>query len=170
MGILGGTAIANAAGPLTFFVMVIGSPVSEELFFRGWGLAWLRESVSPGVAILLSALLFSMVHINPVQLPLTFVGGLLGAWLVVKTRSLVPYLICHALNNFYTFLMLYFQSKKASPASSGLNSPIYHGVWPSLFCVLSGLLLWGVFKAIRQSIQNDRLVSSQDSSHAPSVQ
>ncbi len=79
-------------------IVVLG-PVLEEMLFRGGVTEELLRKFSAGKAILYSALIFGIFHINPAQIiPATFVGLLLG-WLYYKTRSLVPGITVHILNN-----------------------------------------------------------------------
>ncbi len=79
-------------------IVVLG-PVLEEMLFRGGVTEELLRKFSAGKAILYSALIFGIFHINPAQIiPATFVGLLLG-WLYYKTRSLMPCITVHILNN-----------------------------------------------------------------------
>ena len=81
---------------LIIFTILIVAPVTEEFIFRGvllhrWTAKW---GVTP--ALLISALLFGLLHANIVGL---FVFGLMMAVLYLKTRTLIVPIICHALNN-----------------------------------------------------------------------
>ena len=81
----------------------IFGPIGEEFLFRGAVLnsllEWEKIKGKTWWAILLSAALFSLAHINPAQLPFTFSLGLLLSWLRCKTRSLMPGILIHCLNN-----------------------------------------------------------------------
>ena len=78
--------------------VVIGAPLAEEILFRGYGLARIRELGGERRALLLSALDFALSH-HWVQWPFIFLFGLVLAWLVIQTGSLWPALLAHALNN-----------------------------------------------------------------------
>ncbi len=82
-------------------VIVIGllPAVCEELFFRGFVYTGLRYHHGPNVAVIGSALLFAIAHLNPWQLPTFFLLGLFLSWLVHRTHSIYPAVIAHALNN-----------------------------------------------------------------------
>jgi membrane protease YdiL (CAAX protease family) len=84
---------------LVLSVFVIGGfgPFVEEFYFRGILLSWLRQKLSQPLAIVLSALAFSAVHLFPVMHPGAagwidsaeiFVAGLLMALWVTRTGSL----------------------------------------------------------------------------------
>ena len=48
-----------------FFKVAVIAPVVEELIFRGLILQGFRKNYSPGFAVFMSALLFSLYHLNP---------------------------------------------------------------------------------------------------------
>lgn len=90
------TADASAG---SFFALVLVAPLTEELLFRGLILRGLLRRGSVTAAIVLSALLFGLVHLNPWQSTTTTMMGLLLGWWTVRTGSLLPALAAHALNN-----------------------------------------------------------------------
>lgn len=89
-------------------VAVGAAPVIEELLFRGLLLAALRQRLGTASAIVGSALLFSLVHLEWVQilaaLPL---GLMLGAY-VARGGSLYVTAAAHILGNGFSFLGLRF--------------------------------------------------------------
>jgi uncharacterized protein len=87
-----------------FFKVVIIAPVIEELIFRGLILNGLRKNYPAITAVFISALLFSLFHLNPWQMPATFVLGLLLGWIVLRTRNILLAIIGHALNNLLVLL------------------------------------------------------------------
>lgn len=93
----------------TLAISIIG-PIGEELVFRGVVLkGLLRLSRRPWVAIVGSALIFGLVHMNPVQVFGASLMGLVMGWLYVRTGSLMPGIVMHVANNsLSTALMLAF--------------------------------------------------------------
>lgn len=79
-------------------ISIVG-PVLEELLFRGAITKALLQQYQPAKAILFSALLFGVFHINPAQILPSFLIGILLAWTYYKTRSLIPCIFMHILNN-----------------------------------------------------------------------
>lgn len=79
-------------------IALIG-PILEELLFRGAITNKLLRQYSPTKAILISALLFGIFHINPAQILPAFLIGILFAWTYYKTASLIPCILMHILNN-----------------------------------------------------------------------
>jgi hypothetical protein len=91
---------ANERHPwMSLFLTVVVAATTEEVLFRGIILRGLLGHIRPALAVGISALLFALVHANPWQFfgPLAL-GALLG-WLYVRTGSLVPCMIGHAVNN-----------------------------------------------------------------------
>lgn len=82
-----------------FFVMVLVAPTTEEVMFRGLVLRGLLTRHGVRTAVLISAALFALGHVNPWQLISAGGLGLLFGWWFYRTRSIVPGLIGHALVN-----------------------------------------------------------------------
>ena len=79
-------------------IAIVG-PVLEELLFRGAITHALLQQYNPTKAILISAFIFGIFHINPIQVVAAFLIGLLLAWVYYKTASLLPCILMHILNN-----------------------------------------------------------------------
>jgi len=83
----------------TLFLLVFVAPITEELLFRGLILRGLQIRHGDTRAVMLSAGLFALFHVNPWQMTGAFlIGGILGWWRV-RTGSLVPCLLGHASYN-----------------------------------------------------------------------
>ena len=84
---------------LLFYVTVAILPaLVEEFAFRGVILGKLRKH-SDSLAVLVSAVVFGLIHGNFTQIPFAFVVGLVLGYITVKTNSLLPAIIIHFLNN-----------------------------------------------------------------------
>ena len=84
-------------GPM--FALVVVAPVTEEVLFRGLILRGLLSRYDVRLAIVISAALFAMAHLNPWQTISASLLGVLFGWWYYRTRSIVPGLIGHALVN-----------------------------------------------------------------------
>lgn len=89
-----------------FFTLVIVAPLTEELLFRGLILRGLLGRFSSWWALVISAGLFSVMHLNPWQAVPTFALGLIFGWFYLRTGSLMPCIAGHALNNFMSLVMM----------------------------------------------------------------
>ena len=85
---------------LLFTAVVILAPLGEEIIFRGF-LQQILEKHWKDItqAILFTALIFSLIHMNPYWfVQIYFLGVILG-FLAWKTKSIIAPLILHSLNN-----------------------------------------------------------------------
>lgn len=80
-------------------VVVLWSPLCEEIFFRGYVYAALRHHLAPGAAVVASAALFALFHLYVVQSPAVFAAGLLFAWAYERTGSILVPAVAHATVN-----------------------------------------------------------------------
>lgn len=87
------------AGWLGIFCIAILGPILEELLFRGAITKALLQEYNPTKAIVISALVFGIIHINPIQVVSATLIGFLLAWVYYKTASLIPCIIIHIINN-----------------------------------------------------------------------
>lgn len=86
--------------PLGVVAITIMAPVVEELLFRGAIQGHLlRKWKKPLWAIVVSSLIFGIVHGNWVQAPFAFVVGLALGWIYYHTGSLLPGILMHFVNN-----------------------------------------------------------------------
>ncbi len=112
---------------LVFLLMVI-APVTEELLFRGLILRGLLSRFQAAPAVVLTALLFAIFHVNPWQFLGAFLLGILFGWFYLTFRSLVPCLLGHAAANGFPLLVsLAFPS---IPGFSLVTDPVqFHPLW-----------------------------------------
>ena len=93
---------------LLFIAVVIIAPLGEELLFRGF-LQQILEKHWKDVtkAVLVTALFFAMIHMNPYWFVQIYILGILLGFLAWKTKSVLPPLILHGINNamamFFSF-------------------------------------------------------------------
>lgn len=78
----------------------------EELVFRGWILGSLRP-FGERRALLLSALIFGLMHMNLTQAPFAFMLGLLFGFIFLRTGRLWPGMAVHFLNNAMSVVLEY---------------------------------------------------------------
>lgn len=89
-----------------YVVLCLLAPLAEEIVFRGAILRSLLQSYRPWVAILVSAIFFSVVHANPAQMPHAFVIGLLMGWMYWRTGSILPGIALHWVNNSVAYVVV----------------------------------------------------------------
>ena len=92
-------ALEGAAVVGTFAVLVLWGPLAEEVFFRGFVLGGLRGRLGSSRALLASAFVFALFHVDPRVMVPIFVTGLLLAWLYQRTGSVWSSFTAHAVQN-----------------------------------------------------------------------
>jgi len=93
---------------LLAFTISILTPFAEEFLFRGFILGMLLKRYSTNQSIIISSIIFAIAH-EPIAMFLAFGGGLLYGWIRVKTGSIFPSMIAHAIwNGFITFIVLFY--------------------------------------------------------------
>ncbi len=87
------------------FNVVIWAPLVEELTFRGLLYGTLRTRLAPWPAALVSAAIFALPHgYGVLGSASVLMSGLLWAFAYERTRSLLPGLLAHCINNFMSTL------------------------------------------------------------------
>jgi len=100
-----GLPTAIVAGVL----IVVVAPLCEEVFFRGFFFAGLRQRLPFGAAALGSGLLFGLIHLgdaNPIAGAQLAILGVILAWLYEETDSIWPPIALHCFNNAVAFTLL----------------------------------------------------------------
>jgi membrane protease YdiL (CAAX protease family) len=100
---------AEAVG--LFVTAVLGAPLFEELAFRGLVYTSLRTRFGPWLSAVVSAALFTLLHVySPLGMVMLFTGAVVSALVYERTRSLLPCIIAHAVHNLLvvgTSLLVY---------------------------------------------------------------
>lgn len=88
--------------------VVVCAPLLEEILFRGLVFESCRERFGSGAAVLISALMFGIIHGVAVQIINAFVVGLIFGYIYLRTHSLLSVIILHAINNGIAYISLAF--------------------------------------------------------------
>ncbi|TYS47661.1 CPBP family intramembrane glutamic endopeptidase [Bacillus infantis] len=98
---------------VTFFTVLIAfisaaviSPIYEEIFYRGFLYRWLRTRMGLTGALLLSSLIFTIIHIPTYNvMPVNFFSGILLSLAYERTGSIWPPVLIHGLTNGFMVLL-----------------------------------------------------------------
>ena len=136
-------------GPLwsSFLLAAIFAPIFEEWLCRGMILRGLLTKMKPGWAIVVSALFFALIHLNPWQALNAFLIGLVMGYVYYKSGSLWLTMLIHFVNNATSVLLSQFSSMDPdTQLIDVLGVPNYVLVYVAGVAVLVGCLL--VFRRI----------------------
>lgn len=90
-----------------FFLVAVLAPVAEEGLFRGLILGGFLKRYGVRKAMVASAILFAVFHLDPWSFFTTGALGLLFAWWFTRTRSLLPCILGHAIYNGVPSLLIF---------------------------------------------------------------
>jgi membrane protease YdiL (CAAX protease family) len=98
----------TAQAVLGAVAVVIGAPLGEEVFFRGFLHASLRGRMGFAAAAAISSVAFALFHVSPFLILLMVFVGFALAWLFERRGSLIATIGAHAMFNVigYTLLLI----------------------------------------------------------------
>jgi membrane protease YdiL (CAAX protease family) len=134
------TAYPHFYTGLMMFTVLVVAPVTEEFIFRGillhrWGIKW---GVRP--AILLTSVLFGVLHSNLVGL---FVFGLVMALLYLSSRSLLVPIVAHSMNNAIASGIEFFTLRASRAMPTDTLADFQASWWLGVICLtVSAPWLW----------------------------
>lgn len=136
---------------VTIIAPVIFAPIFEELLFRGVVLKN-SEPMGQWFAIIISGIIFGLWHENYPQFLFATVVGCFSAFILIKTRSIIPSMIMHFLVNTISTiqqLMLIGNDINIDAISNMSDTEILSSInSPTLLCiVMTGFLIMGLIIA-----------------------
>ena len=137
---------------MTLFVAIIPA-LLEEIAIRGVLLQPLRR-FGDKFAIFVSALIFSLLHGNMVQVPYTLIAGIYFGYVAVATGSLWPSIILHFLNNFYSVLVTAADSNLSLGAANILTIALLG------FMTIAGVFAFTKYRSMNYKVKMAKGVNS----------
>ena len=140
-------------GGWAILTTVVLAPILEEILFRGLILDPVREKSGATRAVLISALLFGIIHIIPQQVVNAFVIGIILGFLYVRTGSLVNVIFIHAVNNglAYVQMELFGDEAASTTLRSMIGSDTWYWIVYMLCVVLFGFALYFMMKSLKKT-------------------
>lgn len=136
--------------------VVVSAPILEEVLCRGLILESLRKRYSAGVSILISALFFGMIHLDPATIVVATVSGVILGVLYVRTSSIFASIIVHSINNAMAFTLINFEKEDvpfSQMVGEGTSYYIFYGVAVVIFIAASIEAYFKVFRVKKESVQ-----------------
>ena len=128
-------------GLWSIVALVVIAPLFEEFLCRGLLYGSLRTRYNTTRSILLSALFFGILHLQPSAMINAFLMGALLAWIYEQTKTLWAPILLHAMNNAAAYLMLI-----TGLDDKGLHEVVGDGwLYPTLWIVSLGVVLIAIF-------------------------
>lgn len=95
---------------------VIVAPAAEEVFFRGFVFAGLRQRYDWKRAAFISSALFAVIHITPTAMIPVFILGYIFAYLYHRSNSIWPAILMHISTNALALGLAYVLANTSMPA------------------------------------------------------
>ncbi len=127
-------------------LVVVIAPIVEEIIFRGMILRGFLKHYSVRKSIIVSALFFGIVHMNPWQFVTAFAAGIILGWWYEKTDSILTTIFGHALNNSMSFIIAVI-GLRIPGYNTALDTATHQPLWFDLLGVI--LLVFGVMWLIK---------------------
>ena len=122
---------------------VIMAPIFEEIIFRGiMQKGMMNNGVEPWKAILLSSILFGLIHGNPWQfVGATLLGCVLGL-VYYKTKSLLLPMLLHGFNNLCSAILIFYTQKESFAEAFNVSEWMLLGIGIVLFSIFFYLFVF----------------------------
>lgn len=128
-----------AHDPWGILAMVIVAPITEELLFREAIISsLLRHNLHRWQAVLISSLVFGIVHFNPVQVVFAFFIGIILGTIFVKTGRALVTSIIHIINNALAAIEMRLFADETDELT---YSDLLGGTAVVWTCIVAGIIL-----------------------------
>ncbi|GMO54627.1 MAG: type II CAAX endopeptidase family protein [Termitinemataceae bacterium] len=107
---------------IAIVVVAIVPALFEEMYFRGLLLNGLSKNYSQRKAIIITAIIFAIIHLNPWQSISAFVIGLFSAWICIKANSILLSIYIHLFNNSLALIFMRFPTLIPMPGFNSLSN------------------------------------------------
>lgn len=136
---------------LSVIIVAVLPAICEESLFRGIALNGLKEK-GEWKAIVISGLMFCIMHLSIEQSIYQFVLGMVLASVVVITGSLLSSVILHFFNNFYILLLSFVGF--GGEASSVAYVTVFDHILPFLIAIISIVLIYLLLILLKKCTKN----------------
>ena len=149
--------------PLAMAIIYIGIAPAfmEEFLFRGLILDGFAANYSKRKAIIISALLFGIIHLNPWQFFTGFLFGIVLAWVCIETKSILLCVFLHFFNNtLYTLVVRFRDLIPIEGFNVTFEAAKFQPWWFTLSgAALTALGIW----LMMSSIKRERAIEQEQS-------
>ncbi|WP_079525675.1 CPBP family intramembrane glutamic endopeptidase [Halobacillus hunanensis] len=115
--------------PLFILLPVVFAPITEEIIFRKVIFGSIYKRTNFFIAVLVSALVFGVFHIDFKHMLVYFSMGVVFAFLYVKTKSIITPIIAHmAMNSFVVFTQFFISEEEIRRMQEQLQTILFGGL------------------------------------------
>lgn len=136
-----------------FLAVVVSAPFFEEIICRGMVFGALLKRRSKWVAMLLSALFFGILHVQPVPVINAVLMGLVLAFVYDRCQTIWAPIMLHALNNGVAFVMMQLGYGETTMSQLLEGHPVWYAILYGLSLVVAVGSVWGMVRSLKQQTE-----------------
>ena len=132
---------------LFFINICILAPIYEELLFRGILLRRFTSKWSPQKSIIISSIIFGVIHLNPINIVFAFALGCVLGYTYLKTKNIVIPMLLHSFNNFLAYIQFVYTNQTTEmdlPTTEAARQGLLINV--AFFFILSAVIIFLLVK------------------------
>lgn len=135
---------ASGQGFWAIVTAVIFAPVFEELIFRGLVLESLLRRHRRLISVIVSSLLFAIIHFQPSVMLTAFVSALIFGTIYLHTNSIFSTIILHSINNAIAYSLITLDLEHYSYSAVLGNGKVYYITYALsvVICILGIIQTW----------------------------
>ena len=144
------------ADDLVSSIVLLGivAPLTEEFLFRGVILNGFLKNYSVQKAVIVSALLFGLIHLNPWQFLSGFAGGIYLGWLYYRTENLLTCIFVHSFYNLFPLFVIRYVDIEIQGYNALSDMMSFQPLWFDLAGI--GLLVVSIIFTVRIADREDK--------------
>lgn len=127
---------AIGVGGWAIMTSIVAAPILEEILFRGILQESLTEKFGGWRGVLLTAAIFGFVHLVPQQVVNSFFIGVILGYIYIKTHSIIPVIIIHAINNAVAFIQIVIFDKGMVTTRQMISNDIVYWIVYGALCIV----------------------------------
>lgn len=132
---------------LFFINICILAPIYEEMLFRGILLRRFTLRWSPQKSIIISSIIFGIIHLNPINIVFAFALGCVLGYAYLKTKNIVIPMLLHSFNNFLAYIQFVFTNQTTEidlPTTEAAQQELLINV--AFFFILTAVIIFLLVK------------------------
>ena len=134
---------------ITFLLISVLPAIVEELYFRGGLQPLLIKVTTPWLGILLTSVIFSLVHISILGFLDRMIMGLIFGYMYYFSKNILCNIYAHFINNFTVILSLYMVRNDPVQTNKLINNPPNGNI---LYFILLGIALIITFYYFKKNV------------------
>ena len=115
---------------------VVMAPLCEEILFRGILQDALTTKYGPLRGILIASAVFGVIHLIPQQAINAFFVGIVLGYVYYRTRSLVPVIAIHAINNAVSYFTWMLSGRELTSTREMIGNDTFYYIVYGTACVV----------------------------------